>query len=338
MGARGVSRAPQSLLAAIRSLGGINMREIRDLTGEGRTGRGGFGVGVFRKPSAGKKSGLKATGFGLDEMIERLRSEGFSIPDDPVDGGLEYLRDMIRDEISGHKVYADADQETIWQRQARERAEFEREASEQPTTYNALPRFIVEPAPIPNRYIVKDAHAGQYCPTIAAALNAAPRSGFGELPDQGQDNLVQRLLIRGEHSIGAEPDKKLMLEAAEALKGAAHNIEVLLRQRKAPVSATPTLDSEAAWFEWREKNMDAPRYEVWMAAFQAGAAATGSTAGLSEARWAYCVANGFPRRARPSVTAMSSDAFLWNDTLFQSHEDLEAAIDAAIVSANGERT
>ena len=70
---------------------------------------------------------------------------------------------------------------------------------------------------------------------------------------------------------------------------------------------------------------------------QADAIASRSTIGRAEERWNYCVANGFPKRARPSVTAMDSDAFLWNDTLYQSIEEAEAAIDAAVQSAIGER-
>ena len=110
----------QSLLQVIRALGGVNVREIRDLTGEQRA-VGANGAGLFRKPGAGNKSGLKVRGYGLDEMIEKLRGQGFHIPADDVDGGLEYLRDMIRLELDGTKVYSAEDQAAIWEAQREDR-------------------------------------------------------------------------------------------------------------------------------------------------------------------------------------------------------------------------
>ncbi len=108
----------KSLLATIKALGGINVRELRDLSGEGRTGRAGIPVGLFRKPSAGGKSGLKVTGYGLDELIPMLIGQGFAIRTDDVDGGLQDLRDMIQAELSGaEKIYASDDAEEIWARE-----------------------------------------------------------------------------------------------------------------------------------------------------------------------------------------------------------------------------
>lgn len=167
---------PQSLLSAIRQLGGVNIREIADLTGEHRTGRGGFGPGVFRRPSAGKRSGLKATGFGLDELCVRLRDMGFLIADDPVDGGVAELRDMIRAEIDGGKSYSALTAEDAWQAE-RERIE---RSYEDNYTAPALPRFLVQPSDIPNRWMVYDYAQARPCPTIAAGMTLAVASLYAE--------------------------------------------------------------------------------------------------------------------------------------------------------------
>ncbi len=164
---------PQSLLSTIRALGGINIREIRDLSGEGRTGRAGIQVGLFRRPAFGT-SGLKISGFGLDELIPRLTDQGFYIPEDDIDGGVQALRDMIRDEVSGAKTYSYEDAETVWER------ELEAARTLQAETYPALPRFLVQAAPIPNRYLVHDAHAGRDCPTIAAGMTRAVAELYAE--------------------------------------------------------------------------------------------------------------------------------------------------------------
>lgn len=116
---------PQSLLGAIRELGGVNMREIADLSGESRTGKAGMPVGVFRTPGAG--AGSKNRGYGLDELVPRLRERGFQIPEDPVDGGVGALRDMISQELKGgEKVFTEADAARVRERTGYERDETDR--------------------------------------------------------------------------------------------------------------------------------------------------------------------------------------------------------------------
>lgn len=116
----------KSLLSTIKELGGINMREIRDLSGEGRTGRAGIPVGLFRRPSRGRMAGLKVAGFGLDELIPRLQELGFHVRADDVDGGVQDLRDMIQAELSGQeKIYAAGDAEEIWARERDARNELD---------------------------------------------------------------------------------------------------------------------------------------------------------------------------------------------------------------------
>ena len=113
--------AARSLLAEIRALGGINVRELRDLSGEGMTSKAGAQIGVFRKPTRGRLAGVKVAGFGLDELIPRLIEAGFAIRTDDVDGGAQDLRDMIQSELSGmEKIYPSGAAEEIW---AHERAE-----------------------------------------------------------------------------------------------------------------------------------------------------------------------------------------------------------------------
>ena len=118
----------QSLLAAIKEEGGLNIRDIRDLTGENRTGREGIPVGLFRKPGAGGDAGPKNRGFGLDDMVVRLRERGFNIPDDRVDGGVGALLDMVRKEVNGEKVYAGGDAERVYEHEAVKRAADEESA------------------------------------------------------------------------------------------------------------------------------------------------------------------------------------------------------------------
>jgi hypothetical protein len=95
---------PKSLLATIRELGGIDSAEgtLRDVTGETRTGKNVKGIppGLFHKK-----------GKGLDDLATQLRDKGYDIPQDAVDGGVQRLKDMIRDEVDGTKHYSLRDQD-----------------------------------------------------------------------------------------------------------------------------------------------------------------------------------------------------------------------------------
>lgn len=95
---------PKSLLSTIRELGGINSADgtLRDVTGETRTGKNVKGIhpGLFHK-----------NGKGLDDLATQLRDKGYDIPQDAVDGGVQRLKDMIRDEVKGAKHYTFRDQD-----------------------------------------------------------------------------------------------------------------------------------------------------------------------------------------------------------------------------------
>lgn len=97
----------RGLLSTIRSLGGITSEAgtLRDITGETRVGRGTRGIppGLFHKG-----------GRGLDELATQLRERGYII-DDSADGGVQTLKDMIRDEIQGvRRHYSAFDEETAF--------------------------------------------------------------------------------------------------------------------------------------------------------------------------------------------------------------------------------
>lgn len=87
-----ITAPQQTVTQAIRSLGGINSADMRDIVGESRAGinRSGIPVALFRKD-----------GPGLDDLATRLKAKGYDIDMSDVDGGVQQLRDMIRDENSG---------------------------------------------------------------------------------------------------------------------------------------------------------------------------------------------------------------------------------------------
>lgn len=86
----------RSLLTDIRALGGIDKSNIRDIAGEARIGRGVKGL----PPNL-----FTGNGTQLDELANKLRDIGYNIPDD-VDGGAQTLRDLIRQELDGNKVFS----------------------------------------------------------------------------------------------------------------------------------------------------------------------------------------------------------------------------------------
>lgn len=90
----------ESLLQAISRRGGISSKEMQDLTGE-KMAR--VRPGLFRKE-----------GQPLDELATRLREEdGFPIPQDSADGGVQALRDLIQDELRGTKSYSFRDMDRL---------------------------------------------------------------------------------------------------------------------------------------------------------------------------------------------------------------------------------
>lgn len=85
------------LLQEIKKMGGVNIKELRDITGEARTGKGikGIPIAFFTKQ-----------GRGLDDLATMLKDEGYNIDTNAVDGGVEQLRGMIRDSLDGTANHA----------------------------------------------------------------------------------------------------------------------------------------------------------------------------------------------------------------------------------------
>lgn len=105
---------PVPLLTRIKRMGGISSKELLDLTGESR---GTVRPGLFSK-----------AGNPLDDLATRLRDEGFDIPQDSADGGVQALRNMIQDELNGrkkHYSFEDQDRamEMEWERISKESVE-----------------------------------------------------------------------------------------------------------------------------------------------------------------------------------------------------------------------
>lgn len=93
-GAPPSGKEPSGILSAIKKLGGIKNAEgtMRDITGETRAGAGVKGIppGLFH-----------SGGLGLDDLATQLRDKGYLIPEDAHDGGVQFLKGMIRDEVNG---------------------------------------------------------------------------------------------------------------------------------------------------------------------------------------------------------------------------------------------
>lgn len=98
---------PPGLLSTIKSMGGIDSADgtMRDVTGETRTGKGVRGIppGLFNKG-----------GMGLDDIATQLRDKGYDIPEG-ADGGVQALKDMIRQEVNGEtRHYSAHDEESVF--------------------------------------------------------------------------------------------------------------------------------------------------------------------------------------------------------------------------------
>jgi len=103
-----------SLLQRIKKMGGVDPSYAPDITGESKMGMQGVPPGFFATGDWKlTKAGKQGKGWGLDDIATALRDEGWNIPDDPVDGGVAALTDMIRDEIFGNKHYSFSDTERI---------------------------------------------------------------------------------------------------------------------------------------------------------------------------------------------------------------------------------
>lgn len=87
--------ADKGVLASLRSAGGLNMSELRDLVGEKATNKAKVQVGTFTK-----------AGMGLDDAVGHAVDKGY-LPESvlsEVDGGAQKLRDLIQSELAGNKA------------------------------------------------------------------------------------------------------------------------------------------------------------------------------------------------------------------------------------------
>lgn len=86
----------KNVVQQVRKMGGVNINQILDITGE-KTGRAARApVGFFHK-----------NGLGADDLAQQLDSLGY-IPHEEmqVDGGVQYVKNAIQDHLGGNKTYA----------------------------------------------------------------------------------------------------------------------------------------------------------------------------------------------------------------------------------------
>lgn len=88
-----------TLLQEIRKMGGVQQKSMFDILGEKSSKSARSQPGLFNHQA-----------HGIDELATQLHAKGF-IPDDEmaVDGGVQWLRDAIRSEVNGKKIYSIAD-------------------------------------------------------------------------------------------------------------------------------------------------------------------------------------------------------------------------------------
>lgn len=87
----------ESLLQAIKKLGGLHVSHARDISGEK-----GF------RANAGNAGMWKKDGLSIDDMVTQLGDHGYIPPEalNDADGGVQWLRDAVKAEMDGHKVYS----------------------------------------------------------------------------------------------------------------------------------------------------------------------------------------------------------------------------------------
>lgn len=98
-------RASTDLLQRIKQLGGVDVGQALDITGEPRA-------------PGGWKFAFRKGGTGLDDLATQLAADGFQIDTNDVDGGVQQLRDMIRSHINGNRNFKAAQQEDAAQAEA----------------------------------------------------------------------------------------------------------------------------------------------------------------------------------------------------------------------------
>lgn len=207
----------ESLLQAIKKLGGIDKKEIRDLTGEARAGKGrkGLPVGMF-----------KNDGRTLDDLASELRANGWEIADDQVDGGVQHLRDRIQAELAGEKQFSIADNDRLaaWEWENKMREEQFAQLSEQERA--AVIDFADDvPAKSPEEWgklteDQKNAELDQLFGPAPKPVAGSPQGGEGIVPRQ---NGLE----------GKAPEEAGAQEAGFALEG---ETEAQIRTREALIA------------------------------------------------------------------------------------------------------
>ena len=74
----------------IKKLGGINLSHAKDILGD--------------KPTGAAKFAFSKQGEGIDDLATQLKDKGYPIDTDTVDGGIQQLKDLIRQHFGGDKV------------------------------------------------------------------------------------------------------------------------------------------------------------------------------------------------------------------------------------------
>jgi hypothetical protein len=137
--ARTPEKGPPGLVYAIKQLGGIKPAEAPDIGGErGFRASEGAGRGLFRKE-----------GLGMDDLATQLKDKGYAIDTGDVDGGVQQLRDMIRDELEGKKKHYPGQSEEAGFEAMRDKA------GKGPGTLSANPMFDPEQIKASARFIGK---------------------------------------------------------------------------------------------------------------------------------------------------------------------------------------
>lgn len=120
-------------------MGGVNKSQALDIAGDkGVQNLGGVAARIFRTPQR-NSSGQIVEGRGLDEVALRLVEEGWiprQVYEESVDGGVQLVRDMIRDAIEG-KLQPFTDRQVERDFEARAKALAEEEGAAEPTEADA---------------------------------------------------------------------------------------------------------------------------------------------------------------------------------------------------------
>jgi hypothetical protein len=100
-----LAKEEKGIMATLRDQGGVDMSHHLDLTGEKATNKSGAQIGVFKK-----------NGMGIDDAVQVAVDQGYLPPTamNDVDGGVQALRDLIQNELHGHKAVKFGDEAALY--------------------------------------------------------------------------------------------------------------------------------------------------------------------------------------------------------------------------------